>query len=164
MGDFPDSTAATLAHIRRVNELLGDCAMELIIRGQQHDQSKLEEPEKSVFDEFTPKLKDLTYGSQEYKDCLAGMRPAIDHHNACNSHHPEYYPQGIDGMSLFDLVEMMMDWKAAGERHADGGDIMRSIEINKARFGISPQLEKILQNTADAMGWLMEGDFEEIED
>lgn len=144
-----DSTAATLAHIKRVNELCGMVAAEFIRRGNVHDQSKLEDPEKAYFDQYTPKLKDLVYGSPEYKACLAEMRPAIDHHNQNNSHHPEFYPQGIDGMDLFDLLEMLVDWKAAGERHADGGDILRSIEINRERFGISPQLERILQNTAE---------------
>lgn len=45
------------------------------------------------------------------------------------------------------LVEMFFDWKAASERHADG-DIFKSIEINKERFGLSEQLAEILKNTA----------------
>ena len=45
---------------------------------------------------------------------------------------------------------MFIDWKAASERH-DDGDIFRSIEINKNRFGISEQLCKIFKNTAAKM-------------
>lgn len=143
-----DSTTDTLKHIKRVNELLGDTAIELTRRGQVHDDSKLVDPEKAIFDEYTPKLKDSTYGSDEYKGFLEGMGVALKHHYENNSHHPEHYENGIEGMDLFDLIEMMVDWKAAGERHADG-NIDRSLQVNKERFNIQPQLLQILQNTAD---------------
>lgn len=42
---------------------------------------------------------------------------------------------------------MFFDWKAAGERHKDG-NILKSIEINKDRFGMSEQLVDIFKNTA----------------
>lgn len=143
-----DSTIETLKHIKRVNELLIQASGLLLDRAVKHDQSKLESPEKELFDEYTPKLKNITYGSEEYKKCLEGLKPALDHHYANNSHHPEFYPNGIDGFDLFDLLEMLLDWKAASERHTDG-DIYRSIQINEKRFNISPQLIQILQNTAN---------------
>ena len=77
---------------------------------------------------------------------LKAMQPALDHHYGGNSHHPEYYENGISDMSLFDLAEMLMDWKAAVERHNDG-DILKSLEINIKRFNISPDLAKILSKT-----------------
>jgi hypothetical protein len=49
-------------------------------------------------------------------------------------------------MTLVDVMEMLVDWKAASERH-DDGDIERSLEINEDRFGLSPQLVAILYNT-----------------
>lgn len=49
-----------------------------------------------------------------------------------------------------DLVEMICDWKAASERHNDG-NIRKSIEHNAERFGMSPQLTRIFENTADVM-------------
>lgn len=149
-----DSTADTLKHIRRVQQLLGLAAGELIRRGTCHDDSKLQSPEKEAFDIATPKLKDLVYGSSEYKAAMAEMRPAIEHHSANNSHHPEHYENGLNGFDLFDLMEMFFDWKAAGERHADGGSIQRSIEINKDRFEMSDQLCNILLNTAERQGWI----------
>lgn len=141
-----DSTKDTLLHIKRVNELLSFAAIELLARGQEHDQTKSGSPEKELFDEYTPKLKDSTYGSDEYKANLKGLEPALKHHYMNNSHHPEHYPNGINGMDLFDLVEMFMDWKAAGERHADGS-MEKSIEINKDRFEMSDQLVDIFRNT-----------------
>lgn len=145
-----DSAKDTLLHIKRVNELLLGVAKELMDRAIRHDSSKLEEPEKSLFDKMTPKLKNLTYGSEEYKKSLDELKPALDHHYANNSHHPEYYKNGIDDFTLIDLIEMFLDWKAASERHEDG-DIFRSIEINKNRFKMSNQLIRILNNTARNM-------------
>lgn len=145
-----DSTKDTQAHIDRVAELLNQAADELCRRGSVHDQSKLTDPEKALFDEYTPKLKDCTYGSDEYKAFLAGLKPALDHHYANNSHHPEHYSEGIKGMDLFDLVEMAMDWCAAVERHNDG-DIFKSLEINAERFQLSNQIVCILHNTFKRM-------------
>jgi len=147
-----DSKADTLQHIKRVNELLMTAVSELLIRAGKHDNSKIESPEKELFDEYTPKLKNCTYGSDEYKEFLKGLKVALDHHYAENSHHPEHFVNGVNGFDLFDLIEMFFDWKAATERHADG-DIRKSIGINKERFGISEQLCDIFRNTADRMGW-----------
>lgn len=147
-----DSKADTLLHIKRVAELLMNASTELLERAKVHDNSKLESPEKEVFDRCTPFLKDLTYGSDEYKRVLKELEPALNHHYRENSHHPEHYFHGVDGMNLFDVLEMFMDWKAAGERHTDG-DIYKSIGINKKRFNLSDQLERILINTAEYLNW-----------
>lgn len=56
-------------------------------------------------------------------------------------------------MSLLDVIEMLCDWKAAGERHTDGS-IERSLKVNRERFKISDQLHAILKNSAMEMGWL----------
>lgn len=148
-----DSRADTLAHIQRVKELLERCRINLANRGDVHDQSKLEDPEKACFDACTIKLKSIPYGSDEYKAALEELKPALDHHYAANSHHPEHFANGMNGMSLFDVMEMLMDWKAATERMKGGGDIRRSLEINKQRFSLTPQLESILANTIREMGW-----------
>lgn len=148
-----DSRADTMAHIGRVAELLAKCVDNIGARAYAHDRSKLQEPEKSCFDACTIKLKSIPYGSDEYKAALAELKPALDHHYAANSHHPEHFANGVDGMSLFDLVEMLIDWKAATERMKGGGDIRRSLEINRERFRLSPQLESILANTIREMGW-----------
>ncbi len=148
-----DSRPDTKKHIARVQELLQQVAAEFDDRGRRHDDSKLHEPEKSAFDLATPRLAGSTYGSDEYKGFLADLKPALDHHYAANSHHPEYYPLGVNGMSLFDVLEMLCDWKAAGERHKDGS-ISRSLEVNRGRFNISDQLQAILVNTAREMGWI----------
>lgn len=148
-----DSTFDTQAHIIQVRHLLFRAITNLLDRSLKHDGSKLDEPEKAIFDEYTPKLKETIYGSQEYWGFLREMQPALDHHYANNSHHPEHFPNGIQDMTLLDLVEMLCDWKAATMRH-EGGDLLESIGINVKRFNISPELYTILSSTAKELGWL----------
>ena len=146
MKEIYNSRKDTEDHINKVDGYIEDVILILGMRARDHDNSKLWSPEKECFDEITPLLKETTYGSDEYKATMDRMRPAIDHHHKNNRHHPEYFPNGINGMNLIDLIEMICDWKAASERHADG-DIYRSIEINKDRFGMSDQLTEIFKNT-----------------
>lgn len=141
-----DSILDTVKHIRNVQYLMNLIIEELLTRARKHDETKLESPEKEIFDEYSPKLKDSTYMSDEYKGFLKEMKVALDHHYAKNRHHPEYFEEGINGMSLIDLIEMVADWKAASARHADG-DVMESLKKNIDRFNISPQLAVILENT-----------------
>lgn len=148
-----DSKIETLEHIKQVNTFMLDLARQLISRASVHDASKLLSPEKEAFDLVTPQLKNLTYGSEEYKASLDVLGEALKHHYAENEHHPEHYENGIDDMTLIDLVEMLCDWKAATLRHADG-DLYDSICKNQQRFKISQQLGQILINTAKAEGWL----------
>lgn len=136
----------TMRHIERVRNLLNHFTRILLERGECHDQSKLCSPEVEMFTEYTPKLAASTYGSSEYEGYRKAMGTALAHHYANNSHHPEHYKNGIDDMTLIDVLEMFCDWKAASERHNDG-NIRTSIEKNADRFKMSPQLVKILENT-----------------
>lgn len=148
-----DSTADTLKHIQIVRNLIGYVMRDLLARSENHDRAKMETPEKDIFDEFTPKLKGSTYGSDEYKGFLKSMSVALDHHYKTYRHHPEHFQNGMRGMNLIDLMEMMVDWIAATKRH-DDGDIMVSIEKNQERFGYDDELKQILMNTASYMNLL----------
>lgn len=141
-----DSTSDTLMHIRRVQGLLGRMARLLMTRGEVHDDSKLGPEEKPLFDEMTPLLKTLVYGTDEYKASLEKLGGALKHHYAINSHHPEHFDNGVAGMDLLDVVEMLCDWKAASERTKDG-NFTKSVEVGIERFKIEPQLASILRNT-----------------
>ena len=174
-----DQRPKTLEHIVEVRRQINLVIEELIKRAQTHDASKLESPEREIFDEYTPKLKGTTYGSDEYKGYLTQMKVALDHHYAKNRHHPEHFIQyvcngcfeeykeepnvcnicgysqfqgesDVSQMNLIDLIEMFCDWYAATKRHIDG-DISKSIDINKKRFRISDQLTQILRNTVELL-------------
>lgn len=166
----------TKDHINQVREFLLIMLNELSERAINHDKSKLESPEIEIFTEYTPKLKNSTYGSNEYKGFLEGLGEALKHHYQNNSHHPEHYKKyvcngcfkefekmpsrcdvcmysqfqeeaDIKQMDLLDIVEMFCDWKAATLRH-DDGDIYKSIDINQKRFRYSDDLASIFRNTA----------------
>jgi hypothetical protein len=147
-----DSSAETLRHIKRVNALLINAATELLNRAKIHDDSKLEPFEKEGFDAVTDKLNGMTYGSDEYNQSLKELEVYLNHHYANNRHHPQHFPNGVNDMTLFDIIEMFFDWKASSERHADG-NILRSIEHNEARFGITEQLSNIFRNTTKYLNW-----------
>lgn len=147
-----DCTADITKHIYRVQELLRNFRSHLYMRGLIHDLSKLQSPEKEAYDQMTPRLSSQEYGSDEYKNTLKEFQYAVDHHYANNSHHPQFWKNGINDMSLLDIVEMLADWKAASEQ-TKGGEIMKSIDIGVDRFKISPQLASILRNTVTEMGW-----------
>jgi hypothetical protein len=146
-----DSAPETREHIQQVKARLLNCCVELEERGAVHDVSKLGPDEKPLFDELTPKLKTLVYGSDEYKASLAALGPALAHHYANNSHHPEHYENGVAGFDLFDLVEMYCDWQAACLRNKDG-DFAKSLTINETRFKMDPQLASIFRNTFQRYG------------
>lgn len=137
----------TSKHVDQVGENIGKVVRELQRRADHHDDSKFGKDELPGFVEFTPKLEGTTYGSDEYKELLKGLKPTLDHHYKNNRHHPEYHKNGIDDMNLIDMVEMFCDWWAATKRHADG-DIIKSIKHNKDRFKMNDQLVKIFENTA----------------
>lgn len=149
-----DSTADTLKHILRVNELLHMAVKNLLGRADKHDRSKLVAPEKRIFDIFTPKLRTSVYGSEEYKGFLKEMKVALDNHYKENkAHHPDSLPNGIKDMDILDMVEMLLDWKCASERHATG-NIMKSIDIQKERFNLPEELVCIFKNSAKNFGWV----------
>lgn len=137
----------TMKHIERVRELIRAFVSKLVTRAVEHDKLKLEKPEVEVFTEYTPKLKEYTYGSEEYQNCLNEMNGALQHHYANYRHHPEHFDKGVNDMNLVDLVEMFCDWKASSERQLDG-NLLKSIDVNAARFNINAQLKQILINTA----------------
>ena len=88
--------AATVAHISLVSRFIFRAANNLGLRALNHDKSKLESPEVEVYEEHTPKLAGLTYGSHEYWAQLAQLKPALDHHYKTNDHHPEFFPVSAD--------------------------------------------------------------------
>ncbi len=137
-------------HIEQVKEYMNGFLVSLMARMQAHDQTKLRSPEAEIFEEYTPKLAECTYGSEEYKRYLSEMEVALDHHYAHNPHHPEHFENGVADMTLIDLIEMVCDWKAASMRH-DDGDIRESIRINRDRFNLDVDIGTIIENTVDIL-------------
>ena len=140
----------TQKHIEQVRKYIRFIPDKLTSRGVEHDASKMLPPEVELFAQHTKKLANLEYGSEEYKASLEALKPALDHHYSCSRHHPEHFPNGVNDMTLVDILEMFCDWKASTHRMNDG-NLLKSIEQNAERFGIEGQLKQILINTAKSM-------------
>ena len=138
-----------VAHIQRVQHYLDTMQRNLHERSLVHDASKLQQPELDGFVALHEILRTHGYGSPEYVASLASG--TVQHHYAANDHHPEHYPNGIRGMSLMALMEMLADWKAASERYQDPA--LARLRLNLARFGVGEELAAILKNTLDELEW-----------
>jgi hypothetical protein len=138
----------TLEHKQKVAYFIHLIVKELMDRADEHDDSKLVEPELSIFEEYSPRLRLHTYGSPEYNHALDAMKIATEHHYAHNRHHPEHFPNGIKGMNLIDLIEMIADWKASTLRQ-NNGNILKSIDQNEERFKYCEELTEIFKNTVE---------------
>jgi len=138
-----DCTDDVIEHMRKVAYWLQRFYDALISRSKYHDNSKLQNPqEKAMFDIWTPKLKEFKFGSDEYKAALVEMGKGLKLHYEANRHHPEHYENGINGMTLIDVVEMVADWMAAAQAKGNFVDL----DYLSNRFGLSEQLVKIIAN------------------
>lgn len=147
----------TMDHINQVNEAIWEVTNALNERRRVHDRSKLESPEREGFMAMTAdaRLKDLTYGSEEYRAVLCEHKPTIAHHYAHNDHHPEYWGERAwHDMPYTARLEALADWYAAGKRMADGGDIIASIRHNADRFGYDGREIDALIKTVTELGWV----------
>ena len=174
-----DQRPKTLEHIKEVRRNLVKVINEVRSRAIHHDESKLVSPEREIFDEYTPKLKNATYGSGEYKKYLKEMKVALDHHYTNNRHHPEYFSKRwkcddcneelgysavecptcahtncftrIGSIDKMNLIDIieMLCDWEAATLRHADGDIKKSIEINQERFRYSDELKAIFLNTVD---------------
>lgn len=135
-----------LAHKQEHAKYMQIGVREIFQRAIQHDLSKFSKEEYDIFEIATPMLKNVEYGSEEYAKVLNSIQPAIKHHYAKNDHHPEFHKNGVTDMNLFQLYDMISDWMAASKQ-TKNGSVERSLDINRDRFGIEPQLFAIIRNT-----------------
>ena len=151
--DLPPDVAALVTiqrHITTVQKYLNVIISRLQTRSLEHDLSKLSKDEFAGFVEVNQIARLHPYGSPEYKASLAGNK-TIDLHFSRNSHHPEYWPSGVDDMGLLDLIEMATDWKAASLTYGQTS-LQDSLAIQQKRF-----------NLDDKMMWLISLIIEELE-
>ncbi len=119
---------------------------ELQKRKKEHDISKLYEPEKNLFDIWTPKLRTSAYGSDEYKMFLKELKPALEHHYKIYRHHPEHFENGMSDMHLVDLLELIPDWDASSQRY-NHDNIYKNVDLNSKKFEYTRCLSLIFKKT-----------------
>ena len=135
----------TRRHIHRVQQLMYRFVRILLNRCENHDHSKLEEPEKSGFTAMDAE-PNHEYDSPEYHAKLARYKAVLDHHYKHNSHHPEHYAGFVAEMDLIDLLEMLCDW-ASRRKGLSVIDTITLVEQQAARFDFPPMLASIMLNT-----------------
>jgi hypothetical protein len=115
-------------HIRNVEDnclLLGeklilkgeiDLGKQLIANGFAHDVSKF----------YGIEFEYLSLNNPAEESGKLKMRLAIQHHASTNSHHPEFWAQGIKSMPDLYIAEAVVDWKSRSEEF--GTDLRQWID------------------------------------
>lgn len=145
---------------------------ELIKRSQEHDKSKLEEPEKTPYIYLTWNYKCKADGKKyEYPEGMEDKtNKATEHHikNKNNSHHPEYHcdkeanlinkddrdkapEEMIDAtkMKEIDIAEMVADWCAVSEERKTDPEDWANKNINK-RWKFTKYQEALIYELIEA--------------
>ncbi len=141
--------AAIYHHKFIVLKFMNNIIQELMLRAEQHDQSKFNEDEFKIILATAEEIQKHPYGTPEHEAVRQKYAKECAIHFSKNRHHPEHFPNGVEDMNLMDLIEMLVDWKAASMRNPDGS-VAKSLQFAAEKYGISPQLVKILDNTAKA--------------
>ncbi len=133
-----------------VLQYMNNIIQDLMLRAEQHDQSKFSEEEFPGLVAAIDDIRRYPYGTPEYNQMREKHAATFVVHYKKNRHHPEFFANGIEDMTLMDIVEMLCDWKSASMRQESQGSINKSIEIGAEKYNIPPVLIKILANTAKA--------------
>jgi hypothetical protein len=127
----------------------------LMDRSVTHDESKLGPNELEDYAKAIDDFNSNPFGSEGYDRIRQNIQKSVTHHYANNRHHPEHFEDGVNGMDLVDVLEMVADWKAASENAVGGSfDMMKSIVTLSEKYGITPQLTQIIINTCKNFGML----------
>lgn len=132
-------------HITRVRKHIATFVRLLIKRSLNHDNSKLQDPELTLWKEMDKEPR-YPYGSEEYKEKMKRWEKVFKHHYSYNRHHPEFYENGVNDMTLVDIVEMMCDW--LGYKQAISiTEALNVCDEQMKRYNISNELRQVIFNT-----------------
>ena len=148
-----DFLCDVILHVSEVQENLEIVAGELKQRGFAHDRTKLQELEFDAFVSTRDRFKKSNYGTPEQEALIKEQKSAIDHHYKNNRHHTGYHKNGIDDMTLVDIIEMICDWRAAARRNPDK-KFKDTLEYAYKKYKIDDQLTKIIENTLVDLKWI----------
>lgn len=135
-----------LRHQTLVRKYLLQLAHRLEERALLHDLSKLQLDEFGGFIEIQQIARGHRIDSEEYKASI--QAEVVNLHLSRNSHHPEYYPDGLWGMNLLDMIEMVIDWQAASETYGKA-TLLEALPIQKERFKMTDRQYWLIQFIAE---------------
>ena len=98
-------------HQNAVKRWLAHFSMILQSRAIKHDESKLQEPEYSLWKKMDEEPR-YPYGTKEYSSKLKRWQHLFRLHwkDKRNRHHPEHFVSPVAEMDLMDMIEMLCDW------------------------------------------------------
>ena len=142
-----DSYWDTMSHIDNINSVLRILIItQLYERAYNHDASKLQSPEKEMYDKYIPLLRTAKYGTPEYMKIRNDMqKDGLDHHFQVNRHHPEHFKNKVNDMNLIDFIEMVADWFAASLR--SDTSFMDGLAGNVKKYELPEMIVNIIKNT-----------------
>lgn len=139
---YPENTLGTIlrnGYNKQVPYLLKDLGCRIL----SHDYSKLAGAEYYGYKNVVYKLAGLEYGTPEHKKAIAELDEPFVFHYSVNSHHVEYYDNGILDFDIFDLIEMILDWCSACV--CRGFDFrLSSVKKNQDKMGFDDDLFNII--------------------
>lgn len=150
MNEETKTLATILRHQKQVSFLLRELAREFERRADLHDESKLQLDELEGFIEVNRIARQFPFGSPEYKQSLKDNK-TIDLHFSRNSHHPEYWPDGVESMSFIDFTEMACDWIAANKTY-NTTSWQEAITRQRERFNLTDSQLAFIALISDYFG------------
>ena len=140
-------------------EEYNDIFDELTLRASNHDRSKFSEPE------LTPYIW-LTWNYHHIQNNIPfelpiGMdqkiRDAKIHHFSNNRHHPEWHVD-LNDMTIVDLIEMVCDWKAAGQEFGEKSLVDYADRVLGKRFHFSQKKINLIWELIHKIDGMVEAD------
>lgn len=132
-------------HKLEIQKKLSLLINELKKRADEHDISKLKEPEYSGWVKMDKEPR-YEYGSKEYFEKIKKYKWLFDLHYRKNRHHPEYWQGFFQDMDLIDLLEMICDWISYRDdlTYQEATEV---IEKQCTRFGFPQLMRELILNT-----------------
>ena len=95
-------------------------------------------------------LKDIIMHISEVQKNLAEMRAVLEksRHHTTGFHENEFAD-----MNLFDILEMLADWKAASRR-SPGLSFVDSLPKAFQKYSIPENMQKHIRSTLEYLGWI----------
>lgn len=133
-------------HKDGVKTYLEIISMLLNSRALTHDNSKSSDEEYKYYKMANSVNRNDFKTYEEYMDYVKPtLNKGLKHHYENNRHHPEFFVNGIDDMTLIDIMEMIADWCIAIKQN--GKDLNEEVQYNFDKYNVSEQLRKIILNT-----------------
>ena len=139
MTDELKALLTIMRHRETVAEFLHNLSDYFRARAREHDQSKLMFDEFEGFARINRVARNHAYGTKEYEESMASEKEpggAIHLHFSRNAHHPEFHDSPKD-MGLLDLMELVIDWKAATLTYGTN-TLAESMPVQRKRFDFDP--------------------------